>query len=136
MGRGAFSSYSRSNPPKKRTSVSYQNPTLQTPSSQKPPREEADHDASIVHQLIGAYLYDTCMHLCPDAPHRLYHGVGRGQPLTDPSPGTIPRICSPFSTLVVSCPPPCKFALMFLIYQTTDALRERVCVCFCVCVWV
>ena len=35
MGRGAFSSQSRYHLPKKRTTVSYQNPTLQTPSSPK-----------------------------------------------------------------------------------------------------
>jgi hypothetical protein len=64
----------------------------------------------IVHLLIGAYHYDTCMHLCPYTPHRRCHGVGRGQPLTDPSPDTIPFICSPLPTLVVSCPPPLKFA--------------------------
>ncbi len=74
-----------------------------------PPSDEAEHDAPIVHPLIGAYRYDTCMHLCPYSPRRRCRGVGRGQPLTDPSPRTIPRICSPFPTLVVSCPPPFKF---------------------------
>ena len=115
--------------PKKRTTVSYQtlNPTLQTPSSPKhpgtdaredphhqmtreitiehshkallPSRDEAEHHAPIEHRLIGAYHYDTCMHLCPYAPHRRRHGVDRGQPLIDPSPGTIPHICSPSPVL-------------------------------------
>jgi hypothetical protein len=34
---------------------------------------------------------------------------GPSQSLTDPSPGSVPHICSPFPTLVVSCPPPFKF---------------------------
>ena len=36
-----------------------------------------------------------------------------GKPLTDPSPGTIPRICSPFPALAASCPPPFKFACFY-----------------------
>ncbi len=43
------------------------------------------------------------MHLCPYTPRRHCHGVGRGQPLTDPSPDTMVRICSPFPDLVASC---------------------------------
>ena len=90
-------------PTPKKTTVSYQNPTLQTPSSPKHPgtdarevphhqmtreitvdhahkvlllpREEAEHDTPIEHRLIGAYLYDTCMHWCPYTPHRRCHGV-------------------------------------------------------------
>ena len=72
--------------------------------------DESEHDAPISHRLIGAYRYDTCMYVCPYAPHRRCRGVGRGQPLTDPSPGTIPRICSPFPALVTSSPSPFKFA--------------------------
>ena len=64
-----------------------------------PPCDEVDHDTPIEYRLIGAYHYDTCMHLCPYTPHRRSRGVDRGQPLTDPSPGTIPRICSPFPLL-------------------------------------
>jgi hypothetical protein len=71
---------------------------------------QAEHDTPITHRLIGAYHYDTCMHLCPYAPRRRCRGVGRGQPLTDPSPDTIPHICSTFPVLVVSCPSPFKFA--------------------------
>jgi hypothetical protein len=74
-----------------------------------PPRDEADHDTPIAHRLIGAYRYDICMHLCPYAPRRRCRGVGRRQPLTDPSPGTIPRICSPFPALAEGCPRPFKF---------------------------
>jgi hypothetical protein len=141
MRRGTFSSHSRYHPPKKRTTVSYQNPTLQTPSSQKhpgtdsgedlhhqkpreitvdhphkvllPPRDEADHDAPIAHRLIGAY---HCIHLCQYTPCRRCRGVGRGQPLTDPSPGTIPRIWSPFSTLSESCQPPFRFTQEPLLF--------------------
>ncbi len=40
---------------------------------------------------------------------RRRHGVDRGQPLTDPSPGTIPHTCSPSPALVASCPSPFKF---------------------------
>ncbi len=49
-----------------------------------PPCDEAEHDVPIDHPLIGAYHYDTCMHLCPYSPRRRCRGVGRGQPLTDP----------------------------------------------------
>ncbi len=50
---------------------------------------------------------------------RRRHGVGRGQPLTDPSPGTIPQICSPFPVLAASCPPPFKIhprAIVFFFF--------------------
>jgi hypothetical protein len=40
---------------------------------------------------------------------RRRHGVGRGKTITDPSPGTIPQICSPSPVLAVSCPPPFRF---------------------------
>jgi hypothetical protein len=30
-----------------------------------PPCDETDHDAPIVHRLMGTYRYDTCMLLCP-----------------------------------------------------------------------
>ena len=117
-------SHYRYHPSKRRTTVSYQNPTLQTPSSPKPPgtdvgedphhqkpreitvedthesllppHDETDDDAPITHRLIGAYYYDTCIHLYPYTPYRRCRGMGRGKPLTDPSPGTIPSICSPF----------------------------------------
>ena len=151
MDRDAFSSHCRYHPPKKRTTVSYQNPTLQTPSSPKypgtdvgedlhhqkphgitiehdhkpllPPYDEADHDTSISHRLIGSYHYDTCMYLCPYTPHRRCRGVGQGQPLTDPSPGTIPSIYSPFPVLSTSFTPPFKFtqeSLFFFLYDTDD----------------
>ncbi len=85
-----------------------------------PPRDEVEHDSPIVHQLIGAYHYDTCMHLCPYSPRRRCREVGRGQPLTDPSSGAMSRICSPFPVLVASCPPPFKFAqepcFLFLLH--------------------
>jgi hypothetical protein len=75
-----------------------------------PPRDEVEHDTPIEHPLIGAYRYDTCMHLCPYSLCRRYHEVGRGQPLTYPSPDTVSHICSPFPDLVVSCPSPFKFS--------------------------
>ncbi len=74
-----------------------------------PPSDEAEHDASITHRLIGAYRYDTCIHLCPYSPCRRCHGVVWGQPLTDPSPDTIPHMCSQFPVWEASCPPPFKF---------------------------
>ena len=136
MVRDTFSSHPDTIYPKKRTTVSYQNPTLQTPSSPNHPGtdsgedphhqksreitvehthktllprlDEAEHDTPITHRLIGAYHYDTCMHLCPYTPHRRPHGVDRGQPVTDPIPGTIPHIFSPSPVLMSSCPPPFK----------------------------
>ena len=39
-----------------------------------------------------------------------------GKPLTDTSPGTIPRICSPFPDLVVSSPPPFRFTQESLFF--------------------
>jgi hypothetical protein len=79
--------------PKKRTNVPSQNPTLQTPSFPKAPRnrlgrrppssevaqmyktlfppcDEVEHDSPIAHRLIGSYHYDTFIHLCPYAPSR------------------------------------------------------------------
>ncbi len=90
-----------------------------------PPCDKAEHDAPIVHRLIGAYRYDTCMYLCRYTPCRRCLGVDRGQLLTDLSPGTIPRICSPFPVLVASCPTPFKFAqescfLFFLHFSCLD----------------
>jgi hypothetical protein len=55
-----------------------------------PPCDEVEHDTPITHRLIGAYRYDTCMHLCPYTPCR--RGVVRGQPHTGPSPGTIKHV--------------------------------------------
>ena len=139
MGRDTFSSHSRYHPPKKRTTVSYQNPTLQTLSSPKkhprtdtgedpnhqkpseitvehahkdllPPCDEADHDTPLEHRLIGTYRYDTCMHLCPYTPHRSCHGWVEGKCSLTPVRVTILIICSPFPTLTVSFPPPFKFA--------------------------
>ncbi len=42
-----------------------------------PPRDETEHDTPIVYRLIGAYHYDTCMHLCPT--HRVDVAVGWGE---------------------------------------------------------
>jgi hypothetical protein len=42
-----------------------------------PPSDEVEHDAPIDHRLIGAYRYDTCMHLCPYAPCRCCRGAVR-----------------------------------------------------------
>ncbi len=100
MGRGAFSCHSRYHLPIKKTTVSdHDHKTL------LPLCDEVDHDTPIDHRLIGAYHYDTCIHLSPYTPFRRYHGVGRGQPLTDPSPGIIPHISSPSPDLEVSWPP-------------------------------
>ena len=94
-----------------------------------PPRDEAEHDAPIAHRLIGAYRFDTCMHLCPYAPRRRRHGVVRGQPLTDPSPGTIPHICSPSPALVTSCPSPFRFTQVVFSFMVgchlVPCLRSR-----------
>jgi hypothetical protein len=74
-----------------------------------PPLDEAEHDTPITHRLIGAYRYDTYMYLCPYVPCRRCLEVGRWKPLSDPSPGTMSHICSPFPNLVSSCPSPFKF---------------------------
>ena len=138
MDRDTFSSQSRYHPPKKRNTASYQNPTsrlthpqitpeqtrektpiirrlaklrlsILTKPSFHPARDKVDHDSPIAHRLIGTYRYDTCMYLWPYSPHRRCHRLGQGQPLTDPSPDTIPHICSPFPVLVTSCQPPFSF---------------------------
>ena len=155
MVHGDLSSHPDTTYPQKRSTVSNQNPTLQTPSSPKhpgtdsredphhqmtreitvdhthksllPPCDEAEHDTPISHRLIGTYHYDTFMHLYPYTPHRRRHGVVRGQPLTDPSPGTIPHICSPSPDLVVSCPPPFKFTqepLCFFLLRLRRVRKE------------
>ena len=135
-----FSSHPRYHLPKKRTTVSYQNPTLQTPSSPKHPGTDAgedphhqktrevnvehdhkalfpptkpEHDTHLrsVHVacLLDLFRHDTSTSV--SSAHRRRHGVDRGQPLTDPSPDTIPRIFSPFPVfLTESYPPPFKFA--------------------------
>ena len=106
MVRGAFSSHHGPHHQKaqKKVSIIREGPHHQKPRETTvdnahkvllPPIDEADHDTPIVDRLIGAYHYDTCMCLFPYTPLRRRHGVGRGQPLTDPSPGTIPQICSP-----------------------------------------
>ncbi len=43
-----------------------------------PPRDEVEHDTPIVHRLIGAYRYDSCIHLCQYGPCRRCRGVDRG----------------------------------------------------------
>ena len=147
MGRGAFSSHSRYHLPKKRTNVSSQNPTLQTPSSPKHPGTDAredpphqkpreitvehahkallpptkpEHDAT-VRALLGSFRHEASTSV--SSARRRRHGVGRGQPLTDPSPGTIPQICSPSPALAASCPPPFRFhsrAIVFLVLGVTS----------------
>ena len=64
-------------------------------------------------------FHDTLLRVDSPPSSQSVHRVGRGQPLTDTSPGTIPHICSPSPVLVVSCPPPFKFAqesLCFYFY--------------------
>jgi hypothetical protein len=140
MGHGAFSSLSRYHLPKKRTNVSSQNPTLQTPSSPKHPGTDAredpphqkpreitvdhshkallpptnpEHDATL-RVLLGSFRHEASTSV--SSARRRRHGVGRGQPLTDPSPGTIPQICSPSPTLSASCPPPFRFTQELLFF--------------------
>jgi hypothetical protein len=120
--------------PKKRTTVSSQNPTLQTPSFPKHPGTDAtedpphqkpreitvehdhkallpptklEHDATL-RALLGSFRHKVTTSV--SSSRRRHHGVGRGQPLTDPSPDTIQHTCSPSPALVTSCPPPFKFA--------------------------
>ena len=119
MGHGTFSSHSRYHLPKKRTNVSSQNPTLQTPSSPKHPgtdtREDPPHqkprEITVEHAhkallpptqpehdttlcaLLGSFRHEVSTSV--SSARRRRHGVDREQPITDPSPGTIPQICSP-----------------------------------------
>ena len=112
--------------PKNRTTVSSKNLTLQTPSSPKHPgtdsREDppdqkpceitVDHDhkgllpptkpqhTATLCTLFGSFRHESSTSV--SSTHRRHHGVGRGQPLTDPSPGTIPHTCSPSPSLVTS----------------------------------
>ncbi len=53
---------------------------------------------------------------------------GRGQPFDENSPDTIPRICSPFPTLTVSCPHPFKFdqeSLFFFPFLYSDSNKQE-----------
>ena len=129
MVRGAFSSHPRCHLPKKRNNDSSQNPTLQTPSSPKHPGTDAGEDphhqnrANVrmsmlikpsFHQrsrrtthkcvFLGSFRHEASTSV--SSARRRRHGVGRGQPFTDPSPSTIPHICSPSPALEASCPPP------------------------------
>jgi hypothetical protein len=63
---------------------------------------------SSVNVYDDLFRHDTNTSVSPEC--RRHPWVDRGQPLTDPSPGTIPHICSPFPTLVASFPPPFKIA--------------------------
>ena len=126
-------------PPKKIT-VSYQNPTLQTPSSPKHPGTDAredpphqkpreitvehahkallpptkpEHDATL-RVLLGSFRHEASTSV--SSARRRRHGVGRGQPLTDPSQGTIPQICSPSPALAASCPPPFRFHSRAIVF--------------------
>ena len=151
MGRGAFSSHSRYHLPKKRTNVSSQNPTLQTPSSPKHPGTDAredpphqkpreitvehahkallpptkpEHDATL-RALLGSFRHEVSTSV--SSARRRRHGVDRGQPLTDPSPGTIPQICSPSPALAASCPPPFRFhsrAIVFFFHPLWELSLE------------
>ncbi len=85
-----------------------------------PPHDEVEHDSPIEHRLIGTYRYDTCMHLCPYAPCRRCRGVGRGQPLTDPSPGTMSLICSPFPALVARSSLQIRPRVMFPFFSSSS----------------
>jgi hypothetical protein len=150
MGRGAFSSHSRYHLPKKRTNVSSQNPTLQTPSSPKHPGTDAredpphqkpseitvehahkallpptksEHDATL-RTLLGSFRHEASTSV--SSARRRRHGVGRVQQFTDPSPGTIPQICSPSPALAASCPPPFRFAQEPWFFEdVVDASTKR-----------
>ena len=65
-----------------------------------------EHDTTL-RVLLGSIRHETSTSV--SSARRRRHGVARGQPLTDPSPGTIPHICSPFPVLVASCPSPFQF---------------------------
>ncbi len=75
--------------------------------------------------MLGSFRHETNTSVSSARPRR--HGVGRGQPLTDPSPGTIPQICSPSPALAASCPPPFRFTqeplFFFLLHVYLALLR-------------
>ena len=118
MDRDVFSSRHgpRYHPPQKRTG---EDPHHQKPSEITvehahksllvPTKPEHDTHLCSTHdtRLVVFFRHDTTTSV--SSTHRRHHGVGRGQPFTDPSPDTIPHICSPLPVLTVSCPPPFKF---------------------------
>ena len=75
---------------------------------------------------LARLLPPRSQHVTPvSSARRRRHGFGRGQPLTDPSPGTIPQICSPSPALAASCPPPFRFhsrAIVFFCPSTQPPL--------------
>jgi hypothetical protein len=80
------------------------------------PPTKQEHDATL-RALLGSFRHEASTSV--SSARRRRHGVGRGQPLTDPSPGTIPQICSPSPALAASCPPPFRFhsrAIVFLSF--------------------
>ncbi len=83
-------------PKRKQCLLPVLNPKLQTPSSPKNPGT----DAGKIPIIRSRAKLRLSMLIKPSF---------EGKPLTDPSPDTIPRLCSPFPTLVTSCPPPFRF---------------------------
>jgi hypothetical protein len=70
------------------------------------PPTKSEHDTTL-WSLFDSFHHEANTSVSSACRHR--HGVGRGKPLTDPSPGTIPLICSPSPSFVTSYPPPFKF---------------------------
>ncbi len=120
MDRGVFSSHSRYHLPKKSVLPESENEDSLIPQSTP---EQTREKTSIIRSLMKLRLTiltnpsfhrvtkpntTHLSHTCPYTPNRRCRGVGWGQPLTDPSPGTIPLICSSFPVLVTSWPSPFK----------------------------
>ncbi len=77
------------------------------------PPTKQEHDATL-RVLLGSFRHEASTSV--SSARRRRHGVGRGQPLTDPSPGTIPQICSPSPALAASCPPPFRFHSRAIVF--------------------
>jgi hypothetical protein len=81
MVRGAFSSHSRYHLQDPHHQMTCEITVEDAHKTLLPPCNETDHDTPIVLRLMGTYLYDTCILLCPYTPCRRCHGVGRDNSL-------------------------------------------------------
>ena len=85
------------------------------------PPTKPEHDAQ-VRAFLGSFHHEVSTSV--SSARRRRHGVGRGQPFTDPSPSTIPHICSSSPTLEASCPLPFKFTqdplFFFCVCENVD----------------
>jgi len=105
MGRGAFYSHSRYHLSKKKNHCLLpESDTADSLIPQSTP-EQTREKTPIIRRRAKLRLSMRTIHIHVAADGFTQHdhkALLRGQPLTDPSPGTIPRICSPFPALAAS----------------------------------